>query len=341
MNKIHLICLLLLTLISNSTLINAQTNKYQKTVFDSPVKKSEFLLYLAKTYSSNAYSILNKKTYDYYIRWASGKGHYRILSSYAVVVHETCHLVNDDIGGFWSNGYYISPKIEIKVASTKIFKSSELNNSIPYEWKNKIFRYDTYINGSDEEKEVTSVSEGIYGLMNEFDAYYQSTKAVVELYPYYKKIALNSEPYYLTLYLSNCYSSVFAYNEFRLFIAWYLKFARKNHPDVYLAISQNKELKAAYTLIDNGYEKVVKQYFANRKDILYNMNKAGRNKAEITEKYFEVTPKSKNANTSIGYAIPDSEIKFLNSIFTIEDYQILKMFGIENMNETNYKTFLD
>ncbi len=341
MNKVHLICLLLLILCSNTSLINAQINKYQKTVFSSPLKKSEFLLYLAKNYSSNAYSILNKKTYDYYIRWATGNGHYRVLSSYAVVVHETCHIINGDIGGFWNKGYYISPKIEIKVSTTKVFNSSELDNIIPYNWKNKIFRYKTYMIGSDEDEDISSITDGIYGLMDEFDAYYQSTRAVVELYPYYKSIAFNSEPYYLTLYISNCYSAVFAYNEFRLFIAWYLKYAKKNHPDIYQAIIKNKKLKAAYTLIDNGYEKVVKQYFINRKDILDNMNKVGKNKAEITDKYFEVTSKNKNGNTTMGYAIPDGEIKYLNSLFTIEDYLMLKMLSIENLNESNYKDFYD
>jgi len=341
MKSFHWIWLALIISSLTPYLLQAQTNNYLNFAFDNPKLKSEFLLYLAKNYSSNAYSILNKKTYDYYIGWVTGKGHYRVLSSYAVVVHETCHLINEDIGGFWSKGYYISPKIEIEVSTTRIFKSNELNNMVPSDWKNKIFRYDAYINGTGKDKEIASVAEGIYGLMDEFDAYYQSTRAVVELYGYYKTFAGYTEPYYWTLYLSNCYSSIFAYYEFRLFIAWYLKYARKNYPEIYQGIIQNKKLKAAFTLIDISYEKVVKQYFENRKIILENINKAGRKKAEISDNYFIIVNKNQKGGTSKGYGIPDSEITYLKSLFTLEDFQLLKLFSIENLNETNYEMYFN
>ncbi len=336
MYKLLSFCLLFINLSLNTATLISQTKKYTYSDFNTPQKKSEFLLRLAKSYSTNAYSILNRKPYEYFIRWAKGKGHFEVLSSYATVVHETCHLVNDDIGGFWSKGFYISPNIEIRVSKSTVFKSSILDNQIPEDWKTNIFRYKTYIQGFAGEKEIASISEGIYGLMDEFDAYYQSTRAVVEIYDYYKTIASYSEPYYWTLYISNCYSSIYAYHEFRLFIAWYLKYARKNYPDIYLSIMQNKELRAVFTLVDAGYKKVVDQYFDNRKTIIEKINKTGKKKAKISEKYFIIETKN---GTSMGYGIPDSEIKFLDAILTIEDYQLLKLFEINGLNEGNYKVF--
>ena len=114
MSKIFHLAIFVLSL--NILSLNAQSINYRLTEYNSQLKKSEFLLFLAKNYSSNGFSILDKKTYDYYIKWATGKNHDGILSNYAAVIHETCHLVNDDIGGFWTKGYYISPKIELKVS---------------------------------------------------------------------------------------------------------------------------------------------------------------------------------------------------------------------------------
>jgi hypothetical protein len=265
MSKPVLNLLILFAFNLNLAVILAQNNKYISTQFNSTYQKSAFLLYLTKNYSSNAFSILNRKRYDFYTKWAEGKTHRQILKDYATVIHETCHSVNDDIGGFMGRGFYISPLIEIKVSKKMVFKSSELDKTIPEHWKNHIFRYKTYIQGIEGDEEISSIYDGIYGLVDEFDAYYQSTKAVVELYDYYKTIASNTEPYYWSMYLSNCYSSIFAYYEFRLFIAWYLRYAKKNYPGIYQSIIRNKALKIVYTLIDNGYEKVIQQYFTKAK----------------------------------------------------------------------------
>jgi hypothetical protein len=321
--------------------LKAQTNKFMVGPYDNSIRKSEFLLYLSKNYSTCAYSILSRKRFDFYTKWASGKWHFQILSSYAAVVHETCHAVNSDIGGFFSLGFFISPGIEIELSQTDVYETNEIDQGIPKSWKTGIFRYKTYIQGIKGEDQISTISDGIYGLMDEFDAYYQSTKAVVELYNYYKTFADYREPYYWALYLSNCSSSIYAYFEFKLFIAWYLKYARKNHPRIYQTTLQNKNLKVVYSLIDEAYKKVINQYFVNRKIILDNINKAGKKKAEISNKFFMIKTKLKDGYSGSGYGIPDSEITYLKSLFTIEDYLTLDLLKIKNISETNYKKFLD
>jgi len=335
--KIFFIAIILISILDS---ITGQTSKYLNCRFTNPIIKSEFLLYLSKNYCYNANSILNKRPYEFYSKWIKGKYHYEILSSFATVVHETCHEVNSDIGGIFSYGYFVSPTIEIKVSISNVFKSNELDKTIPESWKCKIFRYKTYIQGINEENELTSICDGIYGLMDEFDAYYQSTRAVVELYGYYKTIGSYIEPYYWTLYISNCYSSILAYYEFKVFIAWYLKFAKNNYPKIYYSLIQNNNLKVVYTLIESGYKKVVDQYFKNRDIIEEQINKAGIKKAETTSKYFLIKTKTEKGYTVSGYGIPDSEIAFLNSIVTVDDIQILNTLTIKNLNENNFKTFI-
>jgi hypothetical protein len=330
--------LIILIISIRFTISTAQTKKFFSTNFKTTQLKSEFLLYLSKNYSANALAILNYRSPDYYTQWAKGNSHREMLNNYGTVVHETCHSANFDIGGFQSKGFYINSKIEIKVPTSRVFKSSELDKFIPDNVKNKIFRYKTYVKGEEGEVEISSISDGIFGLMDEFDAYYQGTRAEVELYGYYKTFSSYTAPYDWASYILNCYSTIYAYYEFRLFIAWYLKYAKKEYPEIFKSLIENKNLKVVYTLIDKAYKQTIDQYFINREKIVSEINKAGTKKASITDKYFQISNKK---GSIVGYGIPDGDIAYLKSLYTDLDYQMLKLITIENINETNYKTYLD
>jgi hypothetical protein len=318
----------------------AQTSRYIPVNFTKKHLKAEFLQYLAKNYTSHAHDILSRKHFDFYTQWAKGSSHYQVLSSFAQVVHETCHAVNHGIGGFWNQGYYISPSIQINVPKSKVFKTNVIDRGIPEEWKKRIFRYNAYIRGLGDDDEVASIALGIYGLLDEYVAYYQSTKAVVELYGYYQSIAPHNNPYYLTLYLSNCQSAIYAFYEFRLFISWYLKHARLNHPEVYQSIIKNKSLKAVFSLTTTGYQHVVDLYFRKRRTIIQEINNLPGKKAEISGNFLHITQTGKSGKRKTAYGIPDAEIAFLQSLFTPMDIQMLENISFRGMNEKNFKSFL-
>jgi len=141
----------------NSLTAYCQTSKFIHTTFDNTLKKSEFILYLSKNFNSQSYQILKEKEPVDYIQWAPGSSHRQILTNYATVIHETCHLVNDDIGGILGRGFFISSQIKIKVSKTTVFKSSEIDKTIPDVWKNNIFRYSTYIQGLDPDENMASI----------------------------------------------------------------------------------------------------------------------------------------------------------------------------------------
>ncbi|MFN8254556.1 MAG: hypothetical protein U0W24_02630 [Bacteroidales bacterium] len=336
----RLFCILLLVLKLIESSLHGQLNKFQKTDFNTAAKKGEFIFYITKNYCPNAYEILIKTGQENFIKWSEGRSHYLVLSSLATVVHESCHVVNFNASGFWSYGFFIAPGIEIKTDKTDVFRTSEIDKIIPDEQKDRIFRYSTYISEKTGNEDISSIKDGIYGLMDEFDAYYQSTRALIESFEYYKTIAKNSDTYYWNLYISNCYSTIYAYYEFRLFIAWYLKYAKEKYPKIYQDIINNKNLKVVFTFIDQNYEKVVDQYFTNRQIIIETINKSGVEKVEIKGNYFYIKPVKEKGNAT-GYGIPDNEIKYLKSLFTETDYRVLKALTIENLNEKNYKDFLD
>lgn len=159
---------------------------------------------------------------------------------------------------------------------------------------------------------------------------------MVELYDYNKSIASYNEPYYWILYLSNCYSTIFAYYEFRLFLAWYLKYAKNNYPLVYQSLTSEKKLRAVFTLIDNGYAAIVQEYFDNRIKIVDNINKAGSKKVHLSDKYLFISSNKNQNARSIGIGIPDAEIDYLKSLFTKKDDEILRFFRIEDLTEQNF-----
>jgi len=317
----------------------AQKNQFVNKNFKDDKTKSQFFLHLATKYNSNALSILKStKKYQEYTRWADGKKHEDMLRSYGTAIHETCHGYNFDIGGFEGAGYFISSEIKIVVSKTKVFKSSELDKIIPKEWKKNIFRYKTYIKGEPGMIAISSITDGIYGMMDEFDAYYQDTRALIELFDYYNTFASFSQPDDWTNYLSNCYSNIYAYHEFRLFMAWYLKHAKNKYPDIYKKIVKNKKLKVVYSLINNEYKKTIDQYFKNRDAIINNINKSGNKTASISEEYLNIKTKDKYGHSSYGIGVPDKKIAYLKSLYTNEDKQMLKVLFIEGLNESNYKS---
>jgi len=330
----------LFLLISVTNIVLGQKPFLNKN-FSNDNTKSDFILYLAKNYNSNALAILKStKKYSDYTRWVHGNKHEDILRSYGTVIHETCHSYNFHIGGFDGAGYFISPDIQLVVPETEIYKSNELDKIIPKEWKKNIFRYKTYIKGDGGMLTISSIKNGIYGLMDEYDAYYQDTKASVELFDYYKTFASFSDPKQWTEYLSSCYSIVYAYYEFRLFIAWYLKYAQKKYPEIYQNIVKNKKLKVAYTLISNAYSSTIDQYFRNRTFIIDNINKLGEKSASISGKYLNIKTVEKSGSSSYGIGVPDTQIEYLESLFTKEDLKMLDLLFIKGLNEQNYESYM-
>ena len=96
---------------------------------------------------------------------------------------------------------------------------------VPKEAPKKIFRYKTYVARGTETSANVS---GIYGLMDEFSAYKNSTRASVEAAN--TVIKLNDKEK-IEFFEKKAIAEYFAYYEFRLFIAWYLEYAAKNKPD--------------------------------------------------------------------------------------------------------------
>ena len=327
--------------LSLTQIILSQEKNYPKMVFKTDAAKSEFTLFLAKNYCSNASSILSfaekPKKYTHYI---DGTSYFSQLISYSTEIHEMCHVANFDIGGFETHGFFISDEIKLKILKGPVYKSSELNKMVPLDQQKRIFRYITYIRGTTDGgiriPFLSSVNEGIYGLLNEFTAYYQGTQAALEIYPYVKSSYAEKNYQFVVDYLQQQSSEVYAYYEFRLFFAWYLNYAEKKHPNVYKSCIENQDLKVAITLVDQLYRKTVEKYKETRQNLVDEINHSGKMKASIDQKGGIVIGEEFNSTTWGG---PDEMINYLQSLMT-EKYELsLNQLLISGLTLENYKTF--
>jgi len=321
-------------------------NKWLSTKFNSDKVKSDFLLFLAKNYSSNSLTILNsEKSFKEYTVYARGSSHREMVDDYTTVIHESLHGYDMTKSmDLWSkyvfdenapakswNVYFHSAQTEIVVPQFSTYKSTELNKVILREWQKEIFRYSTYVGDGSG---VSSQEDGIYGMVEEFNAYYQGTKAGYELRPYYQSFCQETDCW--QDYLANISSTVYAYHEFRLFIAWYLKYAQQKHPKVYQDCLKNENLKVAFTLTNNAYKQLIADYFQARKEIMQEMETKYNVKTELSDEYLTIL----KGGSGSGRGVPDKSIKYLESLLKPEDIKHLESITLKGVTEANYKDFL-
>lgn len=164
-------------------------------------------------------------------------------------VHEGTHVVTRTPGRAKEYAYYINPGETIVVPITETFPSKELVAVIPENLRT--FRFKTYIEAPISD--TATQSEGIYGLLDEFNAYYQGLFAACDLFPYYKENIFS--PNFMTYFefLRAVYADYFAYYEFKFFIETYLIYAQKKYPAAYGKIMGNRNFISVFRKLDAAW----------------------------------------------------------------------------------------
>lgn len=302
---------------------------------------STFYDRLAKDYCSNVTTIF-ANTHLPPERFCNADDVGTRLKHFPTIVHEDYHSFNHHINGdhhaeaaserlFWLND-----SISIRVPKFEVFNSRVISAYIPYEMREKVPSYNTYLLDS-YQYEHDAQRNGIFGIMEEFAAYYQGAKAYIELFEYYQDSCPLEEGEMWAYYLINA-SDIYAYYEFQLFISWYLQIAKQKHPEVYENIMASQELRVLYTLIDLQYIKVINTYFKNRKEV---MEELAANEVGISIKHNYLWIDKKLTNTSsVGYDLPENTMKILIDLLKKPEHDVLAELYMEGMTLENYKQFL-
>jgi len=206
-----------------------------------------------------------------------------ILDDIGTAVHESCHAYESmKVFHYITAGelafefddnysvYFLSSDEEYVVKHSKTFPSKEFAKEIPKDYQT--LRYKTYINTST--KNLGTQQKGIYGLMDEWTAYYNGFKTTVLNFPEYKKLANRDAGKYLK-YMEHASSHKVAYLEFKYYILHYLYFARNKHLDIYREVINNQQFIKAYSAVNLAYANIISDYGERILDIREDVESRG------------------------------------------------------------------
>lgn len=178
--------------------------------------------------------------------------------------------------------FYIDSTHSIIVPRTAVFRTREINEFIPE--KCKTYSYKSMVYPGKRQSNVQS--DGIYGLLNEWNSCYHGTRTAFELYPFFE--ARSEQDFGIwKRYVSNVAGSYFSYLEIKLYILEYLLYAQANHPEMYEKIISNDNFRLAYRSIDERFAQLTQAFF-DRIDELIIAGRRARTRVRIRDHIFYV-----------------------------------------------------
>jgi hypothetical protein len=170
--------------------------------------------------------------------------------------------------------YLIEGKI-IKVQhGASPVKTETVTGSLPA--RLRTFRWGTYVSPN---AAPTANQHGIYGLLDEFNAYYRGLKAVYECFPYLSELNGFQDADTVTFYigaLATDGSSTGAFYEFKYWILRYLLHTKEKIPAQYRSILQNRNFLQVFLYIHDNFQMLVEEMIPERvNELILRMNEAG------------------------------------------------------------------
>jgi len=196
-----------------------------------------------------------------------GSGEMDTVASLPTAVHETCHNFARKMP--W---YYLTQRKETwreclaipmrrgevaLVPITPTFPTKEIVPRIPATLRD--IRFDIYVNSKTPEQ--TTQQSGVYGLLDEFNAYQQGTRTALDLEGWYAK---GGTPQAWERWRTGVEGLYSAHPQFKLFILAWLAQAREKHPEAYRAFLENRTAVETFLRVDVLFSDTIKRYFAGR-----------------------------------------------------------------------------
>jgi len=233
----------------NIELYIKQSQEYIKTKAIASIKKwcPEYMLLVDSAYCGpGCYnSLVGNKTIMY-----DGDTNIRFPDELETLIHESTHRYNKEVwewGKNFNHRYMITPGHDLWARHTKLYPSSEFIAIVPKDAPTKIFRYGLYVGPSST---VSANSWGIYGMMDEFSAYYNGSRSAWIGYHLAKS---SGDKKAMAIFEQRCLGAYFAWYEFRTFTGWYLTYAKLKHPDVYKETMENREIAKVFAVLDREF----------------------------------------------------------------------------------------
>lgn len=261
----------------------------QSAYSQSPEKIKDYALKIAKTYCSNAHEILQNEDAKSIAEWMNNQSSKLILSDFTTTVHESLHGYDGELmlnkkdmrseRGRPPYAYFIDKNIVVYAPfEDDIIKTETLHpKHYPIEVQ-YLFRYSTYIYSTKERHDwfigqldksdladyntivkaesgsgASSNIDGIYGLLEEFNAYFHDANCEYEL-------RLSDAPLHDP---SNTSFMTAPYYEFNIFMAHYIKYLSEHDKQLYQKLIKNKQLRLAYTMIECRWRHLLTEIYSD------------------------------------------------------------------------------
>jgi hypothetical protein len=263
----------------------------------TPVQKRVWQL--LSTYSPEGYYILDeyyKAPAEYgghsisgdddFSTWIDGASEQEIVKSLNTVVHEMDHAYTGKLylkalqeTGRAADGdysaFYLGDGETRLVRHTGVFLTREIDSMYPKKLVTE--RYATYVHPSTPD--MGSQQDGIYGLLDEWNAYYHGTRTSADLYDYYRERRDDAEGW--REFFADYYSTYYAYLEFKSYILVYMMYAKRNYPQYFRGFMNNADLLHALKRTDERWSTLINHFKVLKKNCMADLSAKG---ARVEEK---------------------------------------------------------
>ena len=230
----------------HETYIDYSNNDVMKYLQANTEEGYCIMLELLENYDRNTKSNGEKHSPSEYLElfFKDAKTTLDSIQGAGTLIHESIHRLNKS--DLYTYNYFLSCTNKIQAKHTSTFKSRKIIEIIPDSCKT--LRFDYYIDI--KSNHITQV-DGIYGLLDEFNAYYKGVQAKYDF-----RNHIND-----SLYLAGIVvSEMQAYYEFKYYILTYLIYAEEKYNSKFNAILNNGDFKAVFRYIDTNYATLVNKF---------------------------------------------------------------------------------
>lgn len=250
---------LLLSLVLIVTILSGNiTNNIVLANFAAPSDPpdEQAILDIFQSYDPDVYHILSTELDGgrSFMIWYDLSNSETIIDMLDTAVHETYHSYTNHSTAYYQEIIYTGNGTEYLVdmrdARSLMFPSSEMAKTIPYDLET--FRYETYIG---EGSSASANQQGVFGLLNEFSAYYWGLHSLYYLMPYFE--SYSSDYNIWAEYANSLANNMNAYAEFKFWILSYMDYAKKYRPDTYQMIINNMNFCKAFTEMDRNFAELI------------------------------------------------------------------------------------
>jgi hypothetical protein len=256
-----------------------------KNYKDFTTYRKEQLIAITKKYFPGLFVFLDKYSHFDINIYSNGDSLRDYFFDLPAIIHESYHnYVNSLNKMSRSFQYFLHDTLTISIDKSDYFPSN-LTASIGKGKLRNEGRFNQYINTDNDE--LITQQRGLLGLLEEYSAYFQELKVCTASYNYLKdNYSFDSTRIWIN-YLARMGSNIYAVNEFKIFISWYLQFAKQNKPAIFQKIIADRAIRQLFTYIEKESGKLIKAYLANRAAIIHSLQLTHRKPEEAKKKELE------------------------------------------------------